>query len=145
MVKTVGSHVFAVFARALGLTEVRKVNTKSLQKVWEGPCWERMWPFLDPWDVNIASKNGPHGELFFLSIKKEPIVPREMVDFGHDAPLEAQEYEEHNVGDLSLEVVGQGWSGWLVHLSQEDWELARVAVGCHLALDLLCQEMQVSW
>ena len=26
-----------------------------------------------------------------------------------------EEYEEHNVGNLSLEVVGQGWSGWLVH------------------------------
>ena len=46
-----GSHVFAVFAPVLGLMAVSKVSTKSLQKVWEGPCWERMWPFLDPWHV----------------------------------------------------------------------------------------------
>ena len=37
--------------------------------------------------------------------------------------------------NLSVEVVGQGWSGWLVHLFLEDRELARVAVSCRLALD----------
>ena len=26
-----------------------------------------------------------------------------------------EEYEEHNVANLSLEVVGQDWPGWLVH------------------------------
>ena len=36
-----GSHVFAVFALALGLVGVSKVNTKSLQKVWKGPCLEK--------------------------------------------------------------------------------------------------------
>ena len=80
---------------------------------------------------------------FFMT--KEPILRRTMVAFGHDTPLEAEEYGEHNVGNVSLEVVKQGWSGWLVHLFLEDWELARVAVSCHLAFDLLCQEMQVAW
>ena len=31
--------------------EVSEVNTKGLRKVWEGPCWEGMWPFPDPWHV----------------------------------------------------------------------------------------------
>ena len=78
----------------------------------------------------------PQGELFFFLIKKEPTFLREMVDFGHDAPLEAEEREEHNVGNPSLEVVGQGLSGWLVHLFLEAWEPARVPVSCHLAFDL---------
>ena len=43
-----------------------------------------------------------------------------------------EKYEERNVRNLSLEVV-EGWSGWLVHLFLEDWELARVASSCHLA------------
>ena len=84
---------------------------------------------------NIPQKYGPHGELFFFI---------EIVDFGRDAPLDAEEQEEHNVGNLSLEVVGQGWSSWLINLFLEDWELARIAVSCHLALDF-CQEMHHVW
>ena len=30
-------------------------------------------------------------------------------------------------------------------LFHEDWEPARVALSCHLALDLLCQETQEAW
>ena len=89
--------------------------------------------------------------MFF--IKKEPVVLREMVDCGHSTPSlcamcdlrmmgvmssgtsSDEEYEEHNVKNLSLEVVEQGWSGGLVCLA--DWELGRVALSCHLALDLL--------
>ena len=67
------------------------------------------------------------------------------MDLGQNAPLEEDECEEHKVENLSLEVVGQGWSGWSVHLFLEDWELAWVAVSCHLALDLLCHEMQDAW
>ena len=48
-----------------------------------------------------------------------------------------EEFEEHNV-----ENARQGWSGRLVDLFPEDWELARVALSCHLALDFLRQEMQ---
>ena len=100
--------------------EISKVNMKSLQQVLYLPCWEGMWVFLDPWDVvgmrttasswNIPSKYGPHIELFFF-MKKEPTYHKEMVDFGRDAPRDAEENEEHHVGNLSLEVVWQGWSG----------------------------------
>ena len=47
------------------------VGAKILQKVWEGPCWEGVWPSLDPWDVvglrttasvwKVPGKYGPHG------------------------------------------------------------------------------------
>ena len=49
---------------------------------------------------------GPHGELFIFLIKIEPMIRRKMVDFGHGALLEAEEYADHNVENLSLEVVG---------------------------------------
>ena len=45
---------------------------------------------------------------------------------------EDEEYEEHNVQNLPLEVVVQGWSGGLIYLFLEDWELARGALSCHL-------------
>ena len=34
-----------------------------------------------------------------------------------------EEYEEHNVGNLSFGVVEQGSSGLLINLFLEDWEL----------------------
>ena len=58
---------------------VSAVGAKSLQKVWEGPCWEGM----DPKDVvglrttasiwNVPNKCGPYDELFFFFLK-EPVA-----------------------------------------------------------------------
>ena len=60
------------------------VGAKILEKMWEGPHWEWVWLFLDREDVvgwrttasvwNDPGNYGPHGELFFFFIKKEPIV-----------------------------------------------------------------------
>ena len=33
----------------------------------------------------------------------------------------------------------------MVSLFVEDWELARVALSCHIALDMLCQEVHEAW
>ena len=68
--------------------------------IWEGVClallgsdglcvftWERVWPNLDPWDsvrfhtVSMHWKCGPHGELFFFHLKKEPMVLAELIEF----------------------------------------------------------------
>ena len=46
---------------------------------------------------------------------------------------------------LALHVIGLDWSGGKVSLFLEDWELARVAFHCHVALDMLCQEMHEAW
>ena len=44
------------------------------------PSWEKVWPYLDPWDSvrlhtasmhwNVPGKCVPHGELFFLLHKE---------------------------------------------------------------------------
>ena len=39
--------------------------------------------------------------------------------FGHDVPLQAEEHEEGTVENLSLKVVGHGWSGWRTDQSRE--------------------------
>ena len=54
------------------------------QKVCDKPLWERVWPYLDPWDCvrlrtafthwNVPKKYGPYGEFFFFLLKKEPVV-----------------------------------------------------------------------
>ena len=97
-------------------------------KMWDKLLWESVWPYLDPWDSvrlrtasthwNVPKKYGPHGELFLFLLKKEPMVLSELVEFG---PC------------VSAERV----KAWL-----RDWEVGRVALSCHLSMDLLCQEMR---
>ena len=53
-------------------------------ELWSKPLWEKVWPYLDPWDGvrqrtasshwNVPGKYGPHGELFFFLIQKESVV-----------------------------------------------------------------------
>ena len=53
-----------------------------LQSLWEKTICEGVWPYLDPMDSvcfrtasmewNVSGKYGPHGELFFFLIRKEP-------------------------------------------------------------------------
>ena len=66
-------------------------GAKILQKMWEGPYWEGVWLCLDPWDVvrlrtsssswNVLGKYGPHSELFFFLIRKEPVALTQAVPF----------------------------------------------------------------
>ena len=59
--------------------------------------------------------------------------------------LSSSDFREHSVGSLALHVIGLNWSTEKVSLLLEDWELARVALSCHVALDLLCHEMHKAW
>ena len=49
---------------------------------------------------------------------------------------------EHNNECRAIEVIGQDRSSKVVALFLEDRELARAALSCHTAMDLLCQEMR---
>ena len=131
---------------------------------------------------------------FFFTLKKEPTVIRELVDFGPCVSAETVkaraliglhtmaeenafwlgrdlspdlgdvwrnvcpkspewissgptskayccfEFYEHNFENMAIEVIGQDSSG-NVALFLKDWELGRVALSCHMAMDFLCQEM----
>ena len=59
--------------------------------------------------------------------------------------LSSSDFREHSVESLALHVIGLYWSGEKVSLLLEDWELARVALSCHVALDMSCQEMHDAW
>ena len=58
-----------------------------------------------------------------------------------DTSCGGEEYE-HNNKCRAIEVIGQDWPSEVVALFLEDWELGRVALSCHLAMDLLCQEIR---
>ena len=44
--------------------------------------------------------------------------------------------DEHNNECRAVEVIGQDWSSEVVALYLEDWELGRVALICHMTMDL---------
>ena len=46
-----------------------------------------------------------------------------------------------NVSNEALHVIGMHGSGDKISLCLRDWEMATVALSCHMALDMRCQEM----
>ena len=114
---------------------------------------------------------GPHGELFFFLLKREAMVIRELVRFGPSIPVEAvkafalvglhmmaeenpwlsdsgstsSSSSENSVGNDALCVIGLHGSGDKISLFLQDWEVTK-ALSCHIALDMLCQELhEVDW
>ena len=49
--------------------------------------------------------------------------------------------DENNVGNGALFVIGLHGSGDTIALFLQEWEVAKVALSCHMALDMLCQEL----
>ena len=116
---------------------------------------------------NVPGRYGPYGELSFFLLKKEPMVLRELVRFGLSIPVESlkacaliglhimiqensersengccvssSSSDENNVGNDALFVIGSHGSGDTIALFLQDW-VVRVALSCHMALDMLCQE-----
>ena len=121
------------------------------------------WPYLDAMDTvclrtvptewNVPEKYGPHGApLFFLIQKKPAIVPNievfnSFIGDGFQVPELKGESESSdgsqagNVNNEALHVIGLHGSGDKMSFFLQDWELAKVALSCHTALDILCQEM----
>ena len=49
--------------------------------------------------------------------------------------------DENNVGNGALFVIGLHGSGDTIAHFLQDWKVAKVALSCHAALDMLCQEL----
>ena len=54
---------------------------------------------------------------------------------------QADRLSEYNVGNGALLVIGLHGSGDVIAHFLQDWEVAKVALSCHTALDMLCQEL----
>ena len=115
---------------------------------------------------NVPGRYGPYGEFFFF-LEREPMS--ELVRFGPSIPVEtvkacaliglhmmieensgrsengsfvsSSSSDGNNVGDDALFVIGLHGSGDTIALFLQDWEVAKVALSCHIALDMLCQEL----
>ena len=106
----------------------------------------------------MPEKFGPHGVLvFFLIQKKLAIVPNSeafnsfIVD-GFQVPElkgeseasndeQADSSSENNVGNGAVFAIGLHGVGDVIAHFLQDWEVAKVALSCQKALDMLCQEL----
>ena len=70
-----------------------------------------------------------------------PVSPERISSCSAVRPLGCEVQEDNNECQ-AIEVSGQGWSSEVVALFLEDWELGRVALSCHMTMDLLRQEMR---
>ena len=108
--------------------------------------------------IRLGASIRPHGELLFLLMQKKPSFVPDSETFnscirdGFPVPeskgkCEASEDEqadnscENNVGNGALSVIGLHGSGDAITHFLQDWEVAKVALSCHVALDSLCQEL----
>ena len=65
--------------------------------------------------------------------------------WSEDESVSSSGSREGNVCNDALHVIGLHGPGDKISLLLQDRELARVASSCHMALDMLCQEMNEAW
>ena len=83
----------------------------------------------------------PDSEAFNSYIGDSFLVPE--LEDGSEAwkDEQADSSSEDNVGDGALLVIALHRSGDAIALFLQDREVAKVALSCHTALDMLCQEL----
>ena len=62
-----------------------------------------------------------------------------------DESVSSSDSREDTVCKDALHVIRLYGPGDTVSLFLKDWENARAALNCHIALDMLCQEMHEAW
>ena len=82
----------------------------------------------------------PDSEAFNSNIGDGFLVPELEDESEASKDEQADSSSENNVGDGVLFVIGLHRSGGASAHFLQDWEVAKVALSCHIALDMLCQE-----
>ena len=103
--------------------------------------------------VRLGPSIRPHGELLFLLMQKKPaFVPdseafNSFIGDGFLVPElkggseTSEDDQADNVSNEALNVIGLHGSGEKISRYLQDWEVAKVALSCHKAMDMLCQEL----
>ena len=65
--------------------------------------------------------------------------------WSEDESASSSDSRGSNVCNEELHVIGLCGPGDKMSFFFKDWELARVALGCHMVLDTLCQETHEAW
>ena len=80
-----------------------------------------------------------------MGCPKIPMRESEGEAWSEDEDASSGASREGNTCNDALHVVGLHGLGDKICLFLQDWELAKVALSCHMALDTLCQEMHEVW
>ena len=76
---------------------------------------------------------------------KSPMWESEGQAWSEDESVSSSGFRGGNVSNEALHVIGLYGPGDKISLFFKDWELAKMALSCHMALDMLCQEMHEVW
>ena len=76
---------------------------------------------------------------------KSPMWESEGEAWSEDEDASSTASREGNVCNDALPVVGMHEPGDKISLFLQDWELAKVAQSCRMALDMLCWEKHEAW
>ena len=85
------------------------------------------------------------GDEWKMGCPKSPMWESEDEAWSEDESVSSYGSREGKVGNDALHVIGLYVPGGKISLFFEDWELAKVALSCHTALDMLRQEMHEAW
>ena len=80
-----------------------------------------------------------------MGCPKSPMWESEGQAWSEDESVSSSDIRGGDVSNDALHVIGLYGPGDKISLFLKDWELAKVALSCHMALDMLCQEMQEVW
>ena len=78
-------------------------------------------------------------------LPKTPMWESEDESWSQYESVSSSGSRERNVCNEALHVTGLYGLGDKIVLLLKDWELANVALSCHMALDMLCQKMHEAW
>ena len=89
----------------------------------------------------------PRDGMWKYGCPKSPIWESEDEAWSEDESVSSSVSRMNNVCNGALHVIGLcvGLVTRSLSLFPEDWELSSVALSCHIALDMLCQEMHEAW
>ena len=85
------------------------------------------------------------GEEWKVGCQNSPMWESKGEAWSEDESVSSSGSREGIVRNDALHVVGLHGSGDKISLYLQGWELAKVALSCHMALDMLCQEMNEVW
>ena len=80
-----------------------------------------------------------------MGCPKSPMRESEGEAWSEDESVSSSGFRQGNVCNDALDVIGLYGPGDKISLCLQDGELAKAALSCHMALDLLRQEMNGPW
>ena len=85
------------------------------------------------------------GDEWKMGCPQSPMWESEGEAWSEDESVSSNGSHKGNMCNGALHVIGLHGFGGKISLFLRDWELTKVALSCHMALDMLCQELHGAW